>query len=175
MESYLPVAFFLIVSVSAISARAVDTSNGLPVVGDRFAVSFRCPQSVRLVYTWEEFQSKAEMNSYLQSKLTDDSVVINVDPVTLDGKYVEVLSSKAISSNAVKMVCHSYNTKPAMCHPLVKTDEAPESRFLYSTVKKIDDGSAFPVLIASHKVCLGNECSWEVHTNEVVVLDKNVI
>ena len=172
MESYLPVVFFLIASVSAISAITVDTSNGLPVVGDRWAVSFLWP---KLGYPAEEFQSKAEMNSYLQSHLTDDSVVINADPVTQDGKYVEVLSSKAISSNAVKMVCHYYETKPAMCHSLVKTDEAPETKFLYSTVKKIDDGSAFPVLIASHKVCLGNECSWEAHTNEVVVLDKNVI
>ena len=42
---------------------------------------------------FEAFQTKKDMYSYLQSKVTSDSVVLKTDAAALEGKYLEVLTS----------------------------------------------------------------------------------
>ena len=55
----------------------------------------------------EILSNKNNMEKCIQSAVTNDDVVVQLDPTALDGKYLEVVSSKAIPSDSVKMVCHS--------------------------------------------------------------------
>ena len=122
----------------------------------------------------EIFSDKYEMHGYLQSKVGEDSIVVQLEPAILEGKYVEVLTSKAISPAAIKLVCHSFNTSPAFCHDVVNSSH--KAKLMYSMVKSTDSGNVFPVVFFSHEGCSAdNSCFWVTHVNEVVVLDKSVV
>lgn len=122
----------------------------------------------------EIFSDKYEMHAYLQSKVDEDSIVVQLEPAVLEGKFVEVLTSKAISPAAIKLVCHSFNTSPAFCHDVVNSSH--RAKLMYSMVKSTDDGNVFPVVFFSHEGCSDSDsCFWVTHVNEVVVLDKSVV
>ena len=119
----------------------------------------------------DAFTSRVEMYEHIQSKVADDTVVIKVVSPALEGKYLEVLSSKKISPDSIKLICHSYRVNFPFCHRLTN-----ESRLLYSTVRRTDDGTVFPVVFFSHKGCKkDSSCFWVTHINEVVLLDKNIV
>ena len=120
---------------------------------------------------YEMFENRMEMYDYMQSKLGDDAAVLKFDSQALEGKYLEVLSSKKISLDSVKLICHSHKMKTPFCHV-----SWPIVNLLYSTVRRTDDGTVFPVVFFSHKGCKkDSSCFWITHVNEVVVLDKNIV
>ena len=75
------------------------------------------------------------MEKYIQSAITNDDVVVQLDPAALDGKYLEVVSSKTIPSDSVKMVCHSHKTKLPFCHSLTATNH--KFKLMYSMVRDV--------------------------------------
>ena len=88
----------------------------------------------------------------------------------MEGKYLEVLSSKKISQDSVKLICHGHKLKTPFCHAAWPMD------LLYSTVRCTDDGTVFPVVFFSHKGCKKDSSCFRItHVNEVVVLDKNIV
>ena len=125
----------------------------------------------------EIFQNVQDMYKYIKSEVSNDFVVLQLDPAALEGKFLEVMSSKVIPLESVKMVCHSYKTKPAFCHDLADTSH--KVRLMYSMVRDTDSGYLFPTLFASHQGCAREnnqlECYWVTHVNEIVVLDKRVV
>ena len=117
----------------------------------------------------EIFENRMKMYEYMQSKVSDDAVVLKLDSPALEGKYFEVLSSKKISPASIKLICHSYKVETPFCH------NGWPVELLYSTVRLTDDGTVFPVVFFSHKGCKkDSSCFWITHVNEFVVLDKNV-
>ena len=121
------------------------------------------------------FFDPMEMYQYAQSVVTNDSVVLSTDLAALEGKYVEVLSSKIISPDAIKLVCHNDKQSSSMCHgkwPYLPFDTF-KSKVIYSMVKNMDDGTIFPLLFISHQSC--EQCSWVTHINELTVLEKSII
>ena len=124
----------------------------------------------------EVFWNKKDMYDYIQSAISesDDNVVVQIDPAAVEGKYLEVVSSKPISADAVKMMCHRYKTRPAFCHSMATTYH--KFKLMYSMVKDVENGNLFPVVFTSHKGCTRhNKCSWVTHVNEIAVLDKRVV
>ena len=117
----------------------------------------------------KNFQTKEEMYEYLQSKVTSDSGVLKIDPPTLDGTYLEVLSAKVILPKDVKLVCHSYKVNLPVCH-----QTSHKSKLIYSMVRWTTDGTLFPVVFFRHQECNKKSCFWITHISEVVVLDKNI-
>ena len=120
----------------------------------------------------EIFQTKEEMYEYLQSKVTSDYGVLKIDPPTLDGIYLEVLSAKAILPKDIKLACHSYKVNHPFCHRLMQTSH--KNKLIYSMVRRSDDGTVFPVVFFSHQACGKKSCFWITHISEVVVLNKNI-
>ena len=125
----------------------------------------------------EIFSNKKNMEEYIRSAITNDDVVVQLDPAALDGKYLEVVSSKVIPSDSVKMFCHSYKSKLPFCHSLAATNH--KYKLMYSMVRDVDDGNLFPTVFASHQGCARKNgqlnCYWVSHVNEIVVLDKRVV
>ena len=123
------------------------------------------------------FWNKRDMYRHIKSVVTDDSVVIQLDPAALEGKYLEVLSSKVISADAIKMTCHSYKTMPAFCHNLADTNH--KFKLMYSMVRDIDNGNLFSTVFVSHQGCTRDndqlKCYWVTHVNEIIVLDKSCL
>ena len=121
----------------------------------------------------EVFLTKKNMYEYIQSVLTNDEVVVQFDPVALDGKYVEIVSSKAIPSDSVKLMCHYHKKKLPFCH------SSAANKLMYSMVRDVDNGNLFPVVFASHHGCEREngqlKCHWISHISELVVLDKRVV
>ena len=64
-----------------------------------------------------------EMYDYMQSKVTDDTAVLKLDPLALEGKFVEVLSSKEISPDSVKLICHAHKVEAPYCHRATNLDK----------------------------------------------------
>ena len=119
----------------------------------------------------EIFENPMEMYEYMQSKVTDDTAVLKLDSPALEGKYLEVLSSKVISPDSIKLICHSYMVDTPFCHRVTN-----KAKLVYSTVRLTDDGTVFPVVFFSHKGCKeDSSCFWVTHINEVIILDKNVV
>ena len=120
----------------------------------------------------EIFLNKKNMEKYIQSVVTNDDVVVQLDPVALDGKYLEVVSSKVIPSDSVKMMCHYYETKLPFCHRSAAT------KLMYSMVRD-DSGNLIPTVFSSHQGCARENgqfnCHWVSHISEIVVLDKRVV
>ena len=124
----------------------------------------------RPIKEYEVFENQMEMYDYMQSKVGDDAAVLKLDSQGVEGKYLEVLSSKKISQDSVKLICHGHKLKTPFCHAAWPMD------LLYSTVRRTDDGTVFPVVFFSHKGCKkDSSCFWVTHVNEVVVLDKNIV
>ena len=103
--------------------------------------------------------------------------MVQLDPANLEGKYLEVVSSKVIPADAVKMVCHSYKTRPAFCHGLAKSNTDHNFKVIYSMVRDVDNGNLSPAIFTSHKGCAqdSGHCYWLTHVSEIAVLDKRVI
>ena len=177
------------------------TGGGLPIVGDiwgpvithagvmietdggrkhRYLYSSQGKEDIIAdsILPTEIFQKKGDMYRHIKSMLTDDFVVVQIDPAALEGKFLEVLSSKVIPADAVKIVCHSFKTTPAFCHNLENTNH--EFKLIYSMVRDTDNGKVFPTVFASHQGCARDnnrqlKCYWVSHVNEIIVLDKRVI
>lgn len=119
----------------------------------------------------EVFENRMQMYEYVQSKVADDTAVVKLDSSALEGRYFEVLSSKKISPDSIKLICHSYKVNFPFCHRVTN-----KAKLLYSTVRLTDDGTVFPVVFFSHQGCKEDlSCFWVTHVNEVVVLDKNIV
>ena len=125
----------------------------------------------------EIFSNRKQMKKYIQSAITDDDVVVQLNPAALNGKYLEVISSKVIPSDSIKMMCHSYKSKLPFCHNMVATNH--KYKLMYSMVRDVDNGNLFPTVFASHQGCARENdqlnCYWVSHVNEIVILDKRVI
>ena len=121
------------------------------------------------------FTEVKEMKSYIRNSLRDKLAVIEIDPYGLNGKYLEVLRSKAVPSNASKLICHypSHNTPP-FCKNLKVSNLG--LKMTYSMVRLLDDNTVFPIMFISHKACLKDKpCFWFSHPTEIVVVDKSII
>ena len=100
-----------------------------------------------------------------ESKVTDNTAVLKLDSPALERKYLEVLSSKVISPDSIKLICHSYMVDTPFCHRVTN-----KAKLVYSTVRLTDDGTVFPVVFFSHKGCKeDSSCFWVTHINEVVI------
>ena len=112
-----------------------------------------------------------------KSVLTDDDVVIQINPATFEGKFVEVLSTKALPNIGMKLSCHSHRTMPTFCHDWVHSTH--KTRFMYSMVRHTENGYLFPVIFASHQGCSHHDdqlkCYWDTHMTEMIILDKNIV
>ena len=189
---YKLIAISVIALATAVYGGPVlKASRGIPSVGDTWGPAIVHAATVNItengsfyvvsfndhikdfINPSEIFQSKRDTYSYLQSKVTSDSVIVKLDPAALEGKYLEVITSKVISPKAIKLVCHSYKVDPAFCHTMLHT--AHKSKMMYSIVKDVEDGNVYPVVFFSHQGCDKNKCIWFTHINEVVVLDKTVV
>ena len=121
----------------------------------------------------EIFDDSAEMVEYMQSKMSDETVLLKVDPEEMEGKYVKVLSSKVISPDSIKLICHSYRVDTPFCHRVV--GESERTKLIYSMVKNTDDGTVRPIVFFSHQACDENDnCFWVTHINQLIVLDKSI-
>ena len=119
------------------------------------------------------FDDSSKMEEYMRSKISDDTVLLKVDPEEMEEKYVEVLSSKVISPDSIKLVCHSYQVDTPFCHRVA--GESEKTKVIYSMVRNTDDGTVRPVIFFSHQACDKNDnCFWVTHINQLVVLDKSV-
>lgn len=188
-------------SFSSVQA-STDETRGLPVVGDvwgpvithagrmkfdtqhRYRHRYYYPSStgkqdilVDYILPSDIFWNKKDMYGHIKAAVTGEDVVVELDPAALEGKYLEIVSSKVIPANAVKMVCHSYKTKPFFCHKLAATQH--KFKLMYSMVRDVDNGILFPAVFASHQGCAGEkdqpECYWVTHVNEILILDKRVV
>ena len=122
----------------------------------------------------EFFKTVKEMETYIKNSLTNETVVIKIDPYALNGKYLEVLWSKAITPNALKMICHYPSNNPPFCH--LKLNSGHNMKQTYSMARLLDDNTVFPVVFFSHKVCTtGSSCYWVSHPTEIAVVDKSII
>lgn len=107
----------------------------------------------------------------MQSKVTNSTAVLKLNPLALEGKYVEVLSSKEISPDSVKLICHTHKVDAPYCHHATDLD-----KLQYSMVRLTDDGTVFPVIFFSHKMCKeDSSCYWDTHVNELVIIDKSIV
>ena len=146
-----------------------NTSNGIEHVYGNY---INGDVLVDYIVPAEIFKSREDMYKYLQSKMTDDCAMMQLDPPALTGKYLEVLSMKAISLDTVKLVCHSYKQNPAFCHNVTNTNH--KTMLMYSMVKQVDDGNLFPVVFFNHQGCTNEYCVWVTHVNEVLIIDKKI-
>ena len=113
----------------------------------------------------------------LKSVITDDDVVVQIDPVAAEGKFVEVLSVKAVQNDGIKLSCHSYKIISAFCHDWVHSTH--KTKLMYSIVRDIKNGYLFPVVFASHQGCSYHndqlKCYWDTHMTEIVIFDKSIV
>lgn len=175
MNRYLCLVLYLSAIVSAIFAKKESTlnANGLPIVGETFGPLTTAWPDATIYPEFETFKVKAEMFGRLKLEATENSVMVKIDPSVLEGKYVEVLTSKAIASDEVKLVCHSYMVDPAFCHTLAGSAEVKAT---YSTVKPVGGENLIPVVFFNHRVCdTSNSCGWFTHVSEYVLLNKSVV
>ena len=122
---------------------------------------------------FEFFDDSSEMDEYMRSKISDDTALLKVDPEEMEEKYVEVLSSKVISPDSIKLICHSYQVDTPFCHRVA--GESEKTKVIYSMVRNTDDGTVRPVIFLSHQACdKDDNCFWVTHINQLVVLDKSV-
>ena len=125
------------------------------------------------------FQTKEQMYEHIQTITEDDHVVLQSDPEALEGKYLEVLTTKVVPFDKVQITCHSYMTKPAFCHRLGVAANNHKAKVMFSMVKETSTGKTFPCLFFSHQGCTEENnkasCYWVSHINEVVIMDKSLI
>ena len=181
---YLLVLLCLVMAVYAVPKQHFVT-KGLPTVGTVFG-----PAMTAMSYVWKakinphttledlvttnKFSDTVEgMITRMQDSVTDKTVVIKIDPNKVNGKYLEVLQSKAIAPDAIKMVCHYPGELPAVCHK-VESSGRYIVKLTYSMVRLLDDSTVFPVVFISHKVC-PDKCYWITHPAEIAVVDKSII
>ena len=122
------------------------------------------------------FTEVKEMKSYVRNSLTDELAVIEIDPYELNGKYLEVLWSKAVPSHASKLICHyPSNTTHPFCKNLKVSNLG--LKLTYSMVRLVGDhNTVFPIVFVSHKGCIKDmPCFWFSHPTEIAVLDKSII
>ena len=134
---------------------------------------------VDYILTSEIFQTKDKMYEHIKSVMQDSDVIIQSDPGALEGKYLEVLTTKSVPSDKVKKTCHSYKTTPAFCHQVGGQTNNHITKMMYSMVKETGSGKAFPCIFFSHQGCseANNKasCYWVTHINEVVIIDKYLV
>ena len=127
-----------------------------------------------LVLADQVFETVKEMETYMKNSLTNETVVIKIDPYALNGKYLEVLWSKAITPNALKMICHYPGNNPPFCHLILNSGHIIKQT--YSMVRLLDENTVFPVVFLSHMACTtGSSCYWVSHPTEIAVVDKSII
>ena len=197
---YLFALLCLVAAVYAARPQQTKYQNTLPTVGEIFgpvitAISIKDPCAVKKIdgqNLWtinidgdtelkgllspdQIFKDVKEMKTYVKNHLTDDTVVIEIDPYKLDEKYLEVLWSKAVPLHTVKFICHYPSTKnPPVCKNLKYADHA--LKLTYSMVRLLDDSTVFPIVFLSHKACRKNmPCYWLSHPIEIALLDKSII
>ena len=119
----------------------------------------------------EIFNDVKEMETYVRNSLTDDTVVVKIGSNKLEGRYLEVLWSKAIAPRALKMICHYPSKKPFFCHTPGQIKQT------YSMVRLVGDhNTVFPIVFLSHKACpTGSPCYWVSHPAELAVVNKSII
>ena len=193
MMRYLFVLLCLVAAVYAAPKHSLRLPRVLPMVGDVFgpvvtANSPEDPERLKLhenQLTWfldidngdhlsgkvlKDFKTVQEMESYIRNGMNNETVVIKIDPNRLYGKYLEVLWSKAITNNALKMICHYPGKNPSFCHLPGQIKQT------YSMVRLLDDNTVFPAVFLSHKACpTGLQCYWVSHPIAVAVVDKSII
>lgn len=127
------------------------------------------------VHANQVFRNNTDMHKYvLKSVIMDDDVVIQIDPIAVEGEFVEVLSAKAVQNDGIKLSCHSHRTTPAFCH-----DWVHKTKLMYSMVRDIENGYLFLVIFASHQGCSYHnnqlKCYWDTHMTEMIILDKSIV
>ena len=157
------------------SAKPADFSN-FPLKGEMWKVDVT--RSRGNFHNTASFKSTDEMVSYVRSKMSNDDLMVRIDPEKmqeLDGTYVEVLSSQPLSCDSVKMSCHSKSLKLSdFCHPTCSR----HSSYAYSMVREAKNGNMFPAVFSRHYVCKPEEglgCFWLTHMDELVVFPKLLI
>ena len=185
---YLFALLCLVAAVYAAPQQHPSFPKGLPIVGERFgpimtATAAQYPWALKidadtqikdLVSDDQLFDKVQEMEAYMQSRVSNEMAVIKTDPYRLNGKYLEVLKSKAIAPNDLKLICHYPGTMPALCQDIAKTDHIV--KLTYSMVKLQGDNTVFPVVFISHKACPNeSSCFWMSHPAEIAVVDKSII
>ena len=166
--------------VPAMSAKPADISD-FPLKGEMWkvdAVNYR--KFVTNFHKTASFKSTDEMVSYVQSKMSNDDLMVRIDPEKmqeLDGTYVEVLSSQPLSCDSVKMSCHSKSLKLRdFCHLACSR----HSSYAYSMVREAKNGNVFPAVFSRHSICKQEggkkrDCFWLTHMDELVVFPKLLI
>ena len=133
---------------------------------------------VDYILTSDIFDTAEEMYGHVNSVTEEGHVVVQANPAALEGKFLEILTTKVVPKESVKITCHSYMTKPAFCHRL-GFGGAHRSKMMYSLVKEMESGKVFPTVFFGHEGCSeennDDSCYWVSHINEVVILDKSLI
>ena len=189
----LVIVLLVAVLVPAIATgKAAVTWNPAPKVGDTWGpvneLHSYIYRSMGLLLSdaikWErEFKDIDDMYAFIESQMTDSDAVVQVErekPQQLHGKYLKVLTLKPLAKDDVKMVCHDFPSKRAMCHGL--TEDSIVS-FTYGKVMDVDTGDTFPVVFSTHYAWptvkdfkSGEDPSILFsHISQIVVLDKNAI
>ncbi|CAB4011772.1 Hypothetical predicted protein [Paramuricea clavata] len=176
----LPVAGEVWGPVITHAGKMRNTKRGL---AHKYAYSTPRKEDVLVDYILpsEIFQNEDEMYAHVQSVVKDEDVVIQSNPAVLEGKYLEILTTKTLPSDKVKITCHSYKTKPAFCHRINDDHKGTQhkAKMMYSMVKETSSGKTFPCVFFSHQGCTekNNEdsCYWVTHINEVVIIHKYFI
>lgn len=161
--------------IPAMSARPADIEPNFPRRGEKFKVD---------TFRWDFrggtaiFDGRDKMLSYIQGKMSNDDVMVGIDPEKmqeLEGTYVEVLTSRPLSCDSIKMNCHSFGLKQAYCH----SECSERSSSAYSLVREAKTGNVLPAVFSGHYVCEqegeGRGCFWLIHMDELVVLPKRLI
>ena len=113
-----------------------------------------------------KFRNRDDMLAYVKSQMDDDLVIVQVKPEKLQklqGKQLEVLTSKPLPGDATKMLCHSYLSKPALCHLVT-----PGNIYSLSLVRDVETGDVFPTVFSSHR-------GWHSVEDLMADKDRNVI
>ena len=145
----------------------------------RYSVAEQKDVLVDYILPSEIFQTKNEMYEHIKMVTKDTDIILQSDPAALEGKYLEILTTKSVSFDNVRKTCHSYKTSPAFCHNVGGPGSHHVTKMMYSMVKESESGKAFPCLFFSHKGCskANNEtsCYWVTHINEVVIMQKDLV
>lgn len=161
-------------------------SKHFELLDDNVHIQYRDSEKKVVMVNWiqgaKRFQSKDDMLAYIESRLNDDSAIIQVQPEKIEqlqGKNLEVLSVKPLKSGDVQMICHSHLADPALCHDVDDNDPY----YIYTVVRDYETGDTFPVVVSKHEgglllkdLAAGNlNAAAVMHLDEIAVIDKKVL
>ena len=170
----------LAVFVPAMSAKPADMVSDFPREGEMWKVDLSRYRRLGKFHKTASFKSTDEMLAHVQSKTSNDDVMVRIDPEKmqeLDETYVEVLSSQPLSCASVKLSCHSKSLKGSdFCHLAC----IQHSSYAYIMVREAKNGNVFPAVFSRHYACKQEggkkrDCFWLTHMDELVIFPKLLI